>query len=207
MQALARSQFPWFLIFLVCVATLVQWFLKEEHMLIVQTWFCLGQIISLTAMVYVHYKVTALSKIEPPKGKEWRKEVPVRGGDSITKFEYDLWQSQTTLYSALFSMALALFVHWYWEAMTPLLLSAIIGIKNMHDRPLFKIHVMGHSDKMYRRPFGGVEAPPPMYMMFTDSERYMELVQAPAKRVKRGKMSGKEKRQARSLEKARAKKL
>jgi hypothetical protein len=189
------------------MATLVQWFLKDSHMLIVQTVFFACQAISIGGMLYVHFKVTGLSKLEPPKGREWPKEVPVRGGDNITKSEYDEWQSQTTLYSALFSMALALFVHWYWEAMTPLLLSAIIGIKNMHDRPLFKIHVMGHSDRMYCRPFGAVAAPPPLHMMFTDSAKYMELMQAPQKRIKSKKLSGREKREARSLEKARAGKL
>ena len=56
---------------------------------------------------------------------------------------------------------------------------------------------MGHPSHLYLRPFNGMEAPAPMSMMFSDPEKYMELMQQPVnggKRMKRKKLTGKEKR-------------
>jgi hypothetical protein len=207
MQQLSRQRFPFFLIFLVCLATLIQWFLKESHLLVVRTIFAVCHLISFTGIIYVHLKVASLSKLEPPKGKVWPKSVPVLGGEPIRKQDYDLEQSNATLYSSIFSFLMVCLIHWYNAALTPLVLSSCIGIKNMHDKPLFKIHVMGHSDQLYPRPFGGKVAPPSMSMMFTDPEKYYEITSAPTKRIKKKKLSGKEKRAQRQMEKARAGKL
>jgi len=187
--------------------------MTERHLLVVRTVFLTCQAISLVLLGYTHYKVTAISKIKPPEGRQWPKDVPVRDGESMTKHEYDLSESNQTLLGALFSASVAALVHCWGYALTPLVLASIISIKNMHSRPLFRIHVMGHSDKMYRRPFGVFEAPPSIMMMFSDPEKYMDLISTPSpamKKLQQGsrrrkkKLTGKEKREQRVLDRARA---
>ena len=70
MQQLAAQRFPFFQIFLVCMALLIQWFITDAHLLVIQTVFVASHLISFTGLFYVHYKVIQ-SNGPPPKGKEW----------------------------------------------------------------------------------------------------------------------------------------
>ena len=214
MQNLARQRFPFFLIFLVCIATIIQWFLTDRHLLVVQTTFFACQTIAFTLALVIYFAVKKLASTPPSPGNEWPKDILVRGGDSISKQDYDLGEATTMIYGSFFSGLMALLVHYYGGYQTPLVLSSIICIKNVHEKVLFKIHVLGHDDKLYRRPFNGAfEAPPPLMMMFTDSEKYMELSSKPSdaaiaaakkggRRRTKKKLTGKEKRELKNLEKA-----
>ena len=130
-----------------------------------------------------------------------QKSIPVRGGEPITRQEYDLSQSKTVVF---FSIGMCVFVailHYVWGHLTPLILSSVLAIKNMHGTPLFKIHVMGHSSKLYTP----LWAPPSMSLMFSDPEKYYELTQPPkgnGRRPRKKKLTGKEKRAQRSMDKA-----
>ena len=130
-----------------------------------------------------------------------QKSIPVRGGEPITRQEYDLGQSKTVV---SFSIGMCVFVailHYVWGHLTPLILSSVLAIKNMHGTPLFKIHVMGHSSKLYTP----LWAPPSMSLMFSDPEKYYELTQPPkgnGRRPRKKKLTGKEKRAQRSMDKA-----
>ena len=127
MQTLSRQRFPFFLIFLVCLGVLMQWYITEAHLLIIQTIFVGCHLISFAGVFFVYFKTSAQANVATGR------MIPVRGGEPITKQQYDMGIASTWMYSSLISCFLVMLVHYQWGSMTPLLFSGLISSKREHE--------------------------------------------------------------------------
>ena len=158
--------------------------------------------------VMVFIRVRAAAAKPPPHGMDaWPKDVPVHGGSPISCHEYDTQEATNMLIGSVTPVLFAWGVHWWWGSGVPLMLSGILALRNLHSKPLFLIHMKGVRD-IATRPFGGGKANPGLLTMLSDPEKYINRQQnqlfgsGDAKRTKRIKLSGKEKRLQRQLMKA-----
>ena len=124
----------------------------------------------------------------------------------MTAPEYDASEANQMIAAVLVPLIMAVWVHWQWESLVPLVLSSGMALRNLHNRPLFKIHMLGQPDVL-SRPFGGGAALPSFSDMMADPEKTMEDMKQNwlnPKRVRRPKkLTGKQKRERKKqLEKA-----
>ena len=160
----------------------------------------------MSALVY--WRVIEAAAKPPPKGMaEWPKDVEVFGGMSISCHDYDKQEATSMLIGAVSPCLFAWLVHWYWGSCVPLLISSVLALRNLNSKPLFLIHVKGVKD-IAARPFGGGKANPGLSTMLSNPELYVNRQQEQlfgskdAKRPKRRKLTGAEKRRQRQLMKA-----